>query len=246
MSVFALSDLHLAISTPEKSMEIFGPRWRDYHKRIWDNWNAAVRKEDLVLIPGDITWAAHLDDAKIDLNWIEELPGTKVILKGNHDKWWPSSNKLSKALPPSIHFIYNSSFTWDHISIAGSRLWDTPEYSFDGIFDNEDQMPAKTNEDKEDQEKVYQRELARLETSLKTLDKKASFKIALTHYPPIGIDMKPSRATCLFEKYEVDIVVFGHLHSIKEHKRDLFGTLNNIRYLLAACDYLNCTPIKIL
>jgi predicted phosphohydrolase len=246
MSVFVLSDLHLAISTPQKNMEVFGSRWKDYHKRIWSNWQEVVTPNDLILIPGDISWAMDLETVKTDLLWIHELPGQKLIIKGNHDYWWGSINKLLQVLPPSIHVIHNNSFNWNDISFAGTRLWDTPEYLIEGIFEDEENMPRDTQEELDSQEKIYQRELHRLEVSLKALDKNAKTKIALTHYPPIGLDLMPTRASQLLENYGVDICVFGHLHGVKDRYKKLFGQARNVQYILASCDYLQCSPLKIL
>lgn len=246
MSVYVLSDLHLAISTPQKSMEVFGPRWKDYHKRIWTNWHEVIKKDDLVLMPGDISWAMDLDIAKTDLLWLDELPGQKLMIKGNHDYWWGAISKLLKVLPSSIHVIHNNAFNWNQISFAGTRLWDTQEYKIKGIFENEENIPKESDEEVENQEKVYQRELHRLEESLKSLDKNAKTKIVLTHYPPIGLDLQPTRASTLFEKYGVDMAVFGHIHGIKDYKRNLFGRARGVEYILASCDYLDCMPLKIL
>ena len=246
MSLFVLSDLHLAISTPQKNMEIFGPRWKEYHKRIWNNWHEVVGNDDLVLIPGDVSWAMDLDLVEIDLKWIDDLPGEKLIVKGNHDYWWGSNIKLLKILPPSIHVIHNNAFNWNGMSFAGTRLWDTPEYKIEGIFENEQNMPDESQEDRLNQEKIYQRELHRLEVSLKALDPHAKVKVAMTHYPPLGSDMKPTRATQILEKYGITIAVFGHLHGVKESENQLFGRLGNIDYKLTSCDYLNCTPLKLI
>ena len=130
MTIWALSDLHLSFGAPSKSMEVFGDSWKNYAERIKAHWQECIKPEDLVLIPGDISWGKTMDEALVDLNWIDALPGTKLILKGNHDYWWDSPAKMLAKIPPSIHFIQNNAFNWQGVTIGGARLWDTPEYSF--------------------------------------------------------------------------------------------------------------------
>lgn len=242
MSIWALSDLHLAFGAPNKSMEIFGPMWEDYVNKIEKNWKELVKEGDLMLIPGDISWAMKFDDALIDLNWIDALPGTKVILKGNHDYWWPSVSKLKSSLPPSIHFIQNDVYNWNGISIGGSRLWETDEYSFNEIIEFQENPKAReVTEDKELSEKIFLRELERLKLSLKQLDQNAKLRIALTHYPPIGLDLKDSRVSKILEEYNVDYCVFGHLHNVKT-ERKLFGEKSGVKYVFTSGDYLEFVP----
>lgn len=244
MKLFLLSDLHLSISTPSKTMEIFGPKWKDYHNRIEHNWNQVVTNEDMVLVPGDISWAIDLEHGLVDLAWLDKLAGQKLIIKGNHDYWWESYNKILPKLPTSIHAIYNNSYSYNEIAFAGTRLWDTEEYSLGGIYETEGPFGEKV--DLENQEKIYSRELHRLEESLKKMDPNAKRRIVLTHYPPIGLDLKPSRASQLFEKWNVDTVVFGHLHGIRSECVNLFGQARGVNYILGSCDYLNCAPIQII
>lgn len=250
MAIWALSDLHLALSVPEKNMEAFGAPWKNYMERIQANWKESVGVDDLVLIPGDICWAKRLEEAKIDLEWIDQLPGTKVLLKGNHDYWWPSSKRLRDALPPSIHFVYNNVFDWNDVSIGGARLWDTPEFNFDPIImkvENPFETP-KSDEDRAKEKelavKIYERELERLKLSLSQLNQSARLRIAMTHYPPIGNDLIESRASKILEMYNVNICVFGHLHNVKKEK-PLFGEKNQVLYLLTSADYLGFDPIML-
>lgn len=241
MSVFALSDLHLAFSTPQKTMEIFGDIWKSYPEKIEANWQKSIKKNDLVLIAGDISWAMKLEEVKKDLEWIHKLNGTKLIIKGNHDYWWSSYNQVQKILPPSIFAIQNNIFTFLNFSIGGTRLWDTDEFNFNEYFSNSVKPVDITQ--KEMQKKIYERELIRLEMSLQELDPHKT-KIVMTHYPPIGADLKASKASALLEKYQVHTTVFGHLHAFKP-KTDVFGTHNNVRYTLTSADYLNFVPLQI-
>lgn len=245
MSIWALSDLHLSLSNPAKDMSFFGPVWENYAQKIQSNWLDCIQADDLVLIPGDISWARTLDEAQVDLQWIHNLPGTKLLLKGNHDSWWASSAKMEKALPSSIHFIQNNVFNWKGVTIGGSRLWDTDEYNFSSFIEfRENPRERKNLNAPETDLKLFQKELERLRLSLQQLDQNASLKIALTHYPPIGADLKPSAASKILEEFKVDICVFGHLHSIPKG-RVPFGTSNGVQYIFASCDYVEFKPILI-
>jgi len=249
MAIWAIADLHLSFGVPNKQMDVFGLQWRDYTHKIEKAWRASITSEDLVLIPGDISWAMHLEEVRPDLEWIDRLPGTKVLIKGNHDYWWNSLSKLKSILPSSCHLIQNNSWTWRDISIAGTRLWDIPHLSFNEIinFKQNGCVKALTESDHSpDSQKIYQRELGRLEASLKSMNPLAKKRIVMTHYPPIGPSFQETEASSLLEKYQVDICVFGHLHNVKSGLQ-LFGTYRGIRYYLTACDYLeDFKPLRIL
>lgn len=248
MSIWALADLHLSFGVPNKEMDVFGDKWKDHPEKIRSHWLKNIAADDLVLLPGDISWGMSIAEAKIDLDWIDALPGTKVMLKGNHDYWWTSLSKVEKILPPSIHAIQNNVFRWNNVAIAGSRLWDTPEYSFQQFVNFVDNPRAnkltEVQHDQEEMERIFLRELARLELSLKCLPRDATMRIAMTHYPPIGANLTPSRASALLEKYQISLCAFGHLHNIKQ-ELPMFGIKNGVRYTLVSCDYVNFEPVKI-
>ncbi len=244
MNIWALGDLHLSFGIANKSMDVFGPSWERHAAQIEEHWRRLVDPADLVLIPGDISWAMRLEDAAADLAWIDALPGTKVILKGNHDYWWGSLKKLSAALPPSIHAIQNNAFRWKDAAIGGARLWDTPEYSFGRYIDYRENPHANAKEEliQEDLSgQIFERELQRLDLSLSALPQGTALRIAMTHYPPIGADLAPSRASAILEKHRIDICVFGHLHNVKAGV-SLFGQKNGVQYILASSDYLRFQP----
>jgi uncharacterized protein len=248
MNVWAIADLHLSFGVPSKSMEAFGEAWKNYSARIEENWKKLIHPEDLVLIPGDISWAIKWEEALVDLKWIASLPGTKVLLRGNHDYWWGSLKKMQASLPPTLHLIQNNGVTFHGITIGGSRLWDTPEYGFGNFIDyvpNPKENEKEKNIQEELAEDIFVRELNRLRLSLQTLDPKAHTRIAMTHYPPIGADLAPSRASAILEEFHIKYCVFGHLHNIKKGSK-LFGEKNGIKYILTAADYLHFTPIKII
>ncbi|HEX2579640.1 MAG TPA: metallophosphoesterase [Rhabdochlamydiaceae bacterium] len=245
MKIWALADLHLAHGVPSKNMAVFGPVWEGYMDKMAASWKELIKPEDLVLLPGDISWAMKLEEAKIDLGWIDSLPGTKVMIRGNHDYWWSSAKKMTTILPPSVHFIHNTAFHWKDVAIGGTRLWDTPEYNFNGYVHFQENPKARPVKEVPDQDRpIFERELERLRLSLKQMSPSAKLKIAMTHYPPISADLQLSRAATILEEFGVQICLFGHLHNLKKDK-PLFGEVRGVKYLLTAADYLDFRPLRI-
>lgn len=243
MTIWALADLHLAVSTPGKEMDFFGGTWVGYTSKIEKNWRAFIKPEDLVLIAGDISWALKLHDAIRDLEWIDRLPGTKLILRGNHDLWWGSISQVRAALPPSMHAIQNDVFKWEDTEIGGARLWNTYEYDY-SPFVTMSTNPRATDKMEEpgEAEKIFVRELGRLENSLKQF--KSPRRIAMVHYPPIGPNLVPSRASTLLEKYQVQTCLFGHIHQVTPGSLPL-GTARGVTYHLTSADYLDFKPLRV-
>lgn len=247
MTVWAIGDLHLSFGVPNKEMDVFGSHWKGHPDKIQRHWQERIAQDDLVLIPGDVSWAMKVPEVKADLDWIHALPGTKVLLRGNHDYWWSSLKQISQILPPSIHLIQNNVFSWKGISIGGARMWDTPEYCFHNfvhMIDNPRENTLTKVEDPKEAEKIFVRELGRLEASLKLLPKDAAVRIAMTHYPPISYDLQASRISELLERYRVSYCVFGHIHNVSAGALP-FGTRNGVKYVLTSCDYLDFTPMKL-
>lgn len=248
MAVWAVGDLHLSFGTPGKTMDRFGPEWVDHAEKIAKEWKNLVKPDDLVLIPGDISWAMRLEQALIDLQWIDALPGSKIILRGNHDYWWPSLTKLIATLPPSIKAIHNSALISHGWVFGGTRLWDSPEYSFNPYINFKGTLPTGPEESEADMASFFAREIKRLKLSLDEMDrldpKRTMPRCVMTHYPPIGADLKESAASRLFEEYGVNVVVFGHLHSLFPGKLT-FGEARGVKYMLTSCDAINFTPVPI-
>lgn len=237
MKVWAIGDLHLSFGVPNKTMDKFGPEWIGHADKLSSHWHSQVSSEDLVLIPGDISWAKTLEEVQPDLLWLDRLPGTKVLIKGNHDYWWSSPSKVKTILPSSIHIIQNEAFNFQNLSIGGTRLWDSSEYTFDSVIDWKGAKPPPSDEKEE--AKIFHKELQRLELSLKALSQTASKRLVMCHYPPIGLDLQPSLASGLLEKYKVGSCVFGHLHSLKKGISLFDAEARGIHYYLTSADYLD-------
>lgn len=248
MKVWAIADLHLSFGVPNKEMDVFGPKWEKHSKKIETHWKKMISDEDLVLIAGDISWALHLEDVAVDLKWIGDLPGTKVISKGNHDLWWKSMSKVSPVLPKSIHLIHNNAFTYNGITIGGTRLWDHLDNDFSDYIefrkvpDNVHvHLKTHTKEDEAHDARIYKSELERLKMSLNCLDPSAKTRIAMIHYPPAGSVQKDTEVTRLLEQYKINICIYGHLHNLKPDAPVNF-THNGISYICTSCDFLNFSP----
>ncbi len=230
MKVFAISDLHLSINS-NKPMNIFGPVWENYLEEIEQSWNENVEENDVVLIPGDISWAMKLIDAIPDLEFIGKFKGKKIILRGNHDYWWSSISGVRRELPSNMFAIQNDAIKIGDYIFCGTRGWTVPE------------VEHKTPDD----EKIYKREVIRLELSLldaKRLQTNNEKIIVMMHYPPFNSKVEDSDFTKTIEKFNVEKVVYGHLHSY-DKKQKLILTKNNVTYYLTSCDLVGNKLIKI-
>lgn len=246
MNVWALADLHLALLLPDKDMAFFGSPWENYVNKIEKAWKACVKQDDLVLIAGDVSWAKDLEGAKNDLAFINSLPGKKVLLKGNHDYWWPSSSKLHKALPPSIGFVYGSCFNYNGVCVAGARLWDHPEIDYSDLvrFEKNPREKKKEVPDKEKMLAMFKKDLARLERTLESMPENSKLKIAMTHYPPIDREGKCRVVHEKLIEHHVNYCVFGHLHNIEKEKFPHLD-FDALPYYLTSSDFLDFKPLKI-
>jgi predicted phosphohydrolase len=230
MRVFAIGDLHLEGGSG-KTMEKFGDNWRDHDRKIFESWSRIGREDDLLLLVGDISWAMRIEDAMIDLDRIGRMKGRKVMLKGNHDYWWQTATRMKKVLPASIHPLQASSVIINRVAVAGTRGWTCPG---DTYF-------------KEDDRKIYDREVGRLRLALESLAGRESefdYLIVALHYPPTNDKHDPSGFTSLIEKHEAAACVYGHLHG-EAIKTGIKGKIGMTRYHLVSADSIDFTPEEI-
>ncbi len=230
MNVYAIGDLHLSGASP-KPMDIFGGHWTEHWEKIKENWRSHVLSGDIVLLPGDLSWAMKLSEAAVDISDICLLPGKKIIMKGNHDYWWSSLSQVNSLLTNETYALQNNSFVMGEYVIAGSRGWIIPgNYQY------------KPEED----EKLYVREAGRLESSLKHARKAASEArlIAMMHFPPSDRQGAKTLYTDLFEAYGAEHVVYGHLHH-SSIAGALSGNVRGVNYTLVSCDALGFKLAKI-
>ena len=225
MAVYAIADLHLPAK--QKPMDIFGDHWKDHFQRICVDWCARVTDGDVVLLPGDLSWAMHLEEALDDMAAIGALPGTKVLLRGNHDYWWSSIGRVRRALPEGMYALQNDSLLLDGRLYAGTRGWMLPGSELD-----------------EDGLRIYNRERLRLEMSLKhARNRDATAPItAMLHYPPLTED-EPGFSDIL-EAYGVSDCVYGHLHGSAIYGA-VRGERRGVRYHQVSCDGLGFKLYKL-
>lgn len=219
MAVYAIADLHLPART--KPMDVFGEHWKDHFQKIQSDWLERVRSEDIVLLPGDLSWAMHLEEALEDLASIGRLPGTKLLLRGNHDYWWSSIGRVRRALPEGMFALQNDSLLLNGRLYAGTRGW---------ILPGEDASAEDL--------RVYNRERLRLEMSLRharRLDAEAPITVML-HYPPLT-EEHPGFSDIL-EAFGVQDCVYGHLHGASIYGA-VRGSRGGVRYHQVSCDGLD-------
>ena len=234
MAIWGISDLHLGFQV-DKPMTIFGPHWAEHPDCVAEAWDQLVTDDDLVLVPGDNSWAMRLSEADMDLTWIDERPGTKILLKGNHDYWWTSIGRVRAALPSSLYALQNDVISIGDYHFAGSRLWDQPGHR--GF--------------KASDKKVYLREIERLRLSLqmgqKALSTHGGELIVLCHYPPFAEDGGSSPYTELIEESGASLCVYGHLHGrrARHQARAREGEIGGVEYRLLSCDLLDFKPVKL-
>ena len=234
MSIFVIGDLHLSFNNP-KPMDIFGEHWAGHEEKIRSNWIKNVKQDDLVVLPGDFSWETYLEDTKQDFNYLNNLPGKKLLLKGNHDYWWTTVTSMRTFLKENnytnIDFLYNNSYESEDKIICGTRGW--------SIIDE--------SEDK----RLIKRELIRLEISLQDgINKYGNDKeiIVFMHYPPIIkskiISEQEMQFVELMKKYNVKRCYYAHLHgaSITEAVE---GNVEGIDFKLVSADGLGFELLKI-
>lgn len=233
MSIYTIGDLHLSFHE-NKPMSIFGNNWEGHEEKVKKNWIENVEENDLVVLPGDFSWSTYLKDTYEDFSYLNELPGKKLLLKGNHDYWWTTLTSMRNFLNENnfknIDFIYNNSYEFENYAITGTRGWVITEQP--------------------DDKRLLNRELARLELSLKEAKSKYEEKeiIVFMHYPPITYNNisnnEPSDFVKLMMKYNVKKCYYGHLHSVSI-KEAVEGKYFGIKFKLVSADGLDFKLLKI-
>ena len=237
MSLFVLGDTHLSFGVPDKPMDIFGG-WENYQTLIGENWRQRVAPEDTVVLAGDISWGMTLEQAKADFAFLHALPGTKIILKGNHDYWWNSMKKMTEFFDANgfdtLRILHNNCYPYGEYGICGTRGWVyvPGEGSSDGTPD--------------DDAKVLAREEQRLRVSLQAAASQGLKPIAFLHYPPLYWTNRNEPLLAAMRDFGVTDCYYGHLHGAQTHARAEKGMVDGIRYHLIAGDYLQFVPENVL
>ncbi len=227
MALYAIGDLHLSLGA-QKPMDIFGGKWVGYMEKL-ERGMEQIRPEDTTVLVGDLSWAMDLKGAKEDFAWISRIPGRKIILKGNHDYWWTTASKFYRFCEENgfenLYVLNNNCYFYEDYAICGTRGW---------FFEEE--------RSGQHDEKVFRRELLRLETSLQAAGDKR--KLCFLHYPPRYRGYTCQEILDLLAKYEVRACYYGHLHA-DSHKLAMEGLWDNVDFHLVAADYVDFRPVKI-
>ena len=228
MALYAIGDLHLSLGA-EKPMDVFGGKWLGYMDKLREGMSM-IGPEDTTVLLGDLSWALNLEGAVKDFAWIDQIPGKKIILKGNHDYWWSTAAKFYKFCQENGFenqwILNNNHDEYDGWAICGTRGW----------FFEEDR--GGTHD-----EKVFRRELIRLESSLKSAGDKN--KMVFLHYPPRYRGYECREIIDLLERYEVRRCFYGHLHS-ESHKLAIEGQWGGVEYRLVSADYIGFKPVTVI
>ena len=228
MALYAIGDLHLSLGA-EKPMDVFGGKWLGYMDKLQEG-ISCIGPEDTTVLLGDLSWALNLEGAVKDFAWINQIPGRKIILKGNHDYWWSTAAKFYKFCQENGFenqwILNNNHYEYDGWAICGTRGW----------FFEEDR--GGTHD-----EKVFRRELIRLETSLKSAGDKN--KMVFLHYPPRYKGYECREIIEMLERYEVRRCFYGHLHS-ESHKLAVEGLWGGVDYRLVSADYIGFKPVRVI
>ncbi len=237
MSLFTIADLHLSTNAgTNKSMEVFGARWRGYVDKLSKNWKAIIEPTDTIILPGDISWAMTLPEAVADFRLIDSLPGKKIIGKGNHDFWWATMAKIKTFTAEhhfdSIDFLYNNAFLAENTVICGSRGWFVDE----GVG---------TIPDNTDYKKIVAREAKRLELSLSA---GAAYgeqyeRVVFLHFPPVFKGFRCQEIIDVLKANGIRRCYFGHIHGSYDLPRSFED--NGIIYSLISADFLDFIPQKL-
>lgn len=230
MSLFVIGDLHLSFSDPSKTMSVFAG-WQDYQEKIEKNWLELINPEDTVVLAGDISWGMSLQQALPDFKFIQELPGEKIILKGNHDYWWTTMKKMEDFLAAegldSMRILHNNHYRYGNYGICGTRGWVN--------------MPGEVQD-----EKVLRREVQRLETSIQSALKEDLEPIVFMHYPPIFATNFNYDILEILYRYKIKDCYYGHIHGRSAHELCVTNTYDDVNFHLIAGDYLQFVPEKVL
>lgn len=244
MSLYVIADLHLSINeNTGKSMEVFGPRWRDYVPKLEKRWRAVINPTDTVVIPGDISWAMTLEEALPDLRFIDSLPGRKILGKGNHDFWWSTATKMQNFLKQAelstIDILYNNAFETEDFILCGSRGW----------FNDEAQQKT-VGAVNPDYQKIIRREVIRLKMSLDAgvaLAKSAPHAkeiLVFLHFPPVFGGFLCREIVDLLREYQIKNCFYGHIHGNYFVPRTI--SFEGMDFVITSSDFLNFSPMPIL
>ena len=227
MALYAIGDTHLSLGA-DKPMDVFGGAWAGYQEKLTQGLSV-LRPEDTLVIAGDVSWGMSLEESEADFAFLDAFPGTKLLLKGNHDYWWNTAAKMERFFAEkgfsSLRILHNNCHYYGDVALCGTR----------GCFYEEEKAGQN--------QKVFNREHIRLEASLKAAGE--AEKLCFLHYPPFFTGYRCEPILALLERYQVKACYYGHLHGAS-HRLALQGKQGSVEYHMISADYLKFTPEKVL
>ncbi len=248
MSLYVIGDLHLHFKAAlnPASVQAWHKMWKNHEEKFKKNAERFIREEDTLVLAGDHTWGRNLQECEPDFQYIRDLPGRKILLRGNHDMFWDAkkTRRLNEQFAPDLHFLQDNYFTYRDYALTGTK-----GYTFEGPFyvDRRGRITGWDEKEEEHAKKLVKREMERLRISFEEAEKDGYRKfIMFLHYPPTNILEKDSPFTRIAEEYKVEQVIYAHCHGEARFHDSIIGEKNGIRYRLASGDFLQWTPMKIL
>lgn len=231
MALYAIGDLHLSLSV-DKPMDVFGSAWKNHVRKIEKNWKKRIDPQDTVVLTGDHSWGKNLQECQADLEFIEQLPGRKILLRGNHDMFWDAkkTRKLNELYEGRLFFLQNNYAVYEKYALVGTK-----GYCYEGL------------DSPEHYEKIVERELQRLRQSFEAA-KADGFEryLMFLHYPPTSIGEMESGFTKMAEEYGAEMVIYSHCHGTLGYQVSFLGEVNGINYQMVSADYVKFRPQLIL
>ena len=228
MALYTIGDLHLSLGK-EKPMDIFGSHWANHAQKLQDGFST-LSEDDVTVLCGDLSWAMGLEESAQDFQFIDALPGKKIILKGNHDYWWTTAAKTKRFFAEhgieTIEILNNNCFTYGELALCGTRGW---------FYEEE--------KNGEHDKKIMRREIMRLEASLKAAGEKE--KLVFLHYPPIYMNYRCEEILALLKEHHVSLCCYGHIHG-KGCRNAFNGLHDGTLFKLVSADFVDFTPVKLL
>ncbi|MDL2232813.1 metallophosphoesterase [Ruminococcaceae bacterium OttesenSCG-928-L11] len=227
MAIYAIGDLHLSVAA-KKPMDVF-PGWDNHAEKLIENWNRVVGPHDTVVLNGDTSWGMTLQQALPDFRLIHQLPGKKIIIKGNHDYWWASATKMRELFAEnsldSLYILHNNSFTVEGVHICGSRGW---------MFETGERHD----------EKLINREAMRIDASIRSVGEQEGERLLFLHYPPLYANQRLEPFLAVMHQYGIRRCYYGHIHGAG-HKYAVQGMIQGIEFTMISADYIDFTPVLV-
>jgi len=231
MNIWGISDLHLSFARPDRR-ERYAARWRDHASKVEQNWSDLVQPDDLVLLPGDLSMARNHRDLQVDLEWLDRLPGVKVLSRGNHDRWWNDLDSIRRLLRRSQLAVDRSALTTQGVVVCGSTGRASPR-----------------NEPQPEEAEAAARELESFDQALEEAarlrggERKPLY--VLCHFPPFDAYARPAPWVERFERAGVTACLYGHIHIEGQWPLAVQGTVRGVRYFCVAADAIGFRPLRV-